>query len=288
MIVLRGVPLARDAFLALLGCRSSGQLPAPGFDMQTGDVVAPPEEVDEATPLAELVSVFLSPDLELDLSEVTVTEREAEQRLDGVVRFGDELLVVIESKVVGQAPSDQASELRLRGATVERSRVVHLGWHELLRAWWQLLERDLLAPAERLLIEDLASFAEQHFPHLLPFSTLTEAGDHPLRRQRSLTALLQQATGLQQIRPSLLDGAEAMLEEALGTRCIQRLMLHRDGDTLVLGTAAGELKGQALAFYGTSRAERAVTLTWRPTPRASTSATAAPTLTRSVSTPTVA
>jgi hypothetical protein len=260
MIVLRAVPLARDAFLTQLDCRRSGELPEAEFGMQTGTVVTPPDEVDEATPLVELVSVFLSPDVGLDLSGVVLSEREAEQRLDGVVRFGDQLVVVIESKVVGQAPSDQASELRLRGAMVERSRVVHLGWHDLLQSWWRLLERGLLAPAERLLIEDLAGFAEEHFPHLLPFSSLTEAGDHLLRRQRRLMALLRRATGVEEVRPGGSGGAEAMLDAALGTRCVQRLMLSREGDELVLAIAAGELKPQALAFYGSARAARAVTL----------------------------
>jgi hypothetical protein len=270
MIVLRAVPLARDAFLALLDCERSGELPEPEFGMQTGTVVTLPDEVDEANPLAELVSVFLSPDVELDLSDVTLSEREAEQRLDGVLRFGDQLVVVIESKVVGQAPSNQASELRLRGAAVERRRVVPLGWHDLLQAWWRLLERDLLGPAERLLIEDLAGFAEEHFPHLLPFSTLTEAGDHSLRRQRRLMALLRQATGVEEVRPGQSGGAEAMLDAALGTRCVQRLMLNRDGDDLVLAIAAGELKPQALAFYGSGRASRAIALAdrdgWSATP----------------------
>ena len=270
MIVLRAVPLARDAFLAQLNCRRSGDLPEPEFDMQTGDVVTPPGDVDEATTLAELVSVFLSPDVDRDLSGVALSEREAEQRLDGVVRFGDELVVVIESKIVGKAPSQQASELRLRGAQVTHSRVKPLGWHDLLQSWWRLLERGLLAPAERLLIEDLVGFAEEHFPHLLPFSTLTEAGNHPLRRQRRLMALLRNAIGIEEIRPRTTGGAEAMVDAALGTRCVQRLMLDCDGDELVLATAAGELKPQALAFYGSGGASRVVALAeregWAATP----------------------
>lgn len=270
MIVLRAVPLARDAFLALLDCRRSGELPEPEFDMQTGDVVTPPGDVDETTSLAELVSVFLSPDVDRDLSGVALSEREAEQRLDGVVRFGDELVVVIESKVVGQAPSQQASELRLRGAQVRDSRVAPLGWHDLLQSWWRLLERGLLAPAERLLLEDLVGFTEEHFPHLLPFSTLTEAGDHPLRRQRRLMSLLRNATCIEEIRPRMTGGADAMLDAALGTRCVQRLMLDVDGDELVLATAAGELKPQSLAFYGSEGASRVVGLAerdgWAATP----------------------
>jgi hypothetical protein len=50
--------------------------------------------------------VFLTPDERVDLSTARIEERAGEPRLDGVLRFGDEVIVVIESKVVGQAPSD--------------------------------------------------------------------------------------------------------------------------------------------------------------------------------------
>ena len=62
--------------------------------------------------LRRLISVFLSPDEGLDLSAAQIGKRPREQRLDGV-RFGDELVVVIESKIVGRAPTDQARLLRL-------------------------------------------------------------------------------------------------------------------------------------------------------------------------------
>ena len=39
------------------------------------------------------------------------------------------------------------------------------------KIWWALLERGLLAPPERVLMEDLVAFAEEHFAHLLPFTT---------------------------------------------------------------------------------------------------------------------
>lgn len=77
--------------------------------------------------LNQLISVFLSPDEGLDLSAVQIGKRPREQRLDGVLRFGDELVVVIESKVVGGAPTDQARLLRLGGVEVQESQVVPLG-----------------------------------------------------------------------------------------------------------------------------------------------------------------
>ncbi len=44
------------------------------------------------------------------------------------MRFGDELVVVIESKISGDEPSNQASELRRRGVTILRESVFALGW----------------------------------------------------------------------------------------------------------------------------------------------------------------
>src|SRR5215469_1794663 len=63
MIVMRAVPLARDALLARLGAPTSARLPEPELDMQTNYVMAPAlvAEPDEAI-LHELISVFLSPD----------------------------------------------------------------------------------------------------------------------------------------------------------------------------------------------------------------------------------
>ena len=43
-----------------------------------------------------------------------------------------------------------------------------------------LLERGLLAPAERVLMEDLIAFTEEHFARLLPFTTLQRHPGEPL------------------------------------------------------------------------------------------------------------
>jgi hypothetical protein len=223
MIVMRAVPLARDALLARIGAHPSARLPEPELDMQARDVLKPPAlgEADGLS-LHQLISVFLSPDEGLDLSAAEIAERAREQRLDGVLRFGDELAVVIESKVVGEALSDQARLLRLRGVEVKASNVIALGWHELLEDWWALLERGLLAPAERVLMEDLIAFTEEHFARLLPFTTLGRAGEHALRRERRLVALRREATGINEVElrcPWI--GAVLMLDAAIGTKSIR-------------------------------------------------------------------
>jgi hypothetical protein len=260
MIVVRAVPLARDALLARVGAPPLARLPEPEVDMQTRYVREPPAaENGSDVGVTELISVFLSPDEGLDLSPVEIEERADEQRLDGVLRFEDELVVVIESKIVGEAPSDQAKLLRLRGVEVEDSRVVALGWHELLEDWWSLLERGVLAPAERVLVEDLIAMAEEHFPHLLPFTTLRRAGEHELRMQRRLAALLRHATGIDEAKGESQPrvGAFAMLE---GSQSTQRLSLQRLDDEFALCTWPAELKPQARAFYKSERSVRLLRL----------------------------
>jgi hypothetical protein len=258
MIVMRALPLARDAFLARVGALPSARLPEPELDMQARHVLnSPALTLSEAggPSLHELISVFLSPDEGLDLSTAEIQERVREQRLDGVLRFGDELVVVIESKTVGHAPSDQAKQLRLRGVEVHEQKVVPVGWHELLEDWWTLLERGLLAPAERVLMEDLIALVEEHLAHLLPFTTLERAGDHSLRRQRRLMALLREATGIPDVeaeRPG--TGAAVMLDVAIGTKSTKRIDLQQRGESLALCTWPAELKPQAEALYRTGRA----------------------------------
>lgn len=264
MIVMRALPLARDALLARIGALPCARLPEAELDMQAREVMEPRSLAHgeaEAPTLRQLISVFLSPDAGLDLSAAQIGERPGEQRLDGVLRFGGELIVVIESKIVGHAPSDQAKELKLPpGAEVGHSQVVALGWHELLEDWWALLERGLLAPAERVLMEDLVAFAEEHFARLLPFTTLGRASGHDLRRRRRLVRLLREATGLDEVEPTRgpVIGAELMLDAVIGTRSTQRIWLQQRNDSLVLVTRAAELKPKAEALYRTGRAQRLI------------------------------
>ncbi|MGA8745425.1 MAG: hypothetical protein WB507_06150 [Solirubrobacterales bacterium] len=237
MIVMRAVPLARDAVLDRVGAQSSGRLPEPELDMQTRYVDQPADNDGEQSSVHQLISVFLSPDEGLDLSDAEIQERSREQRLDGVLRFGDELVIVIESKIVGEASSEQAQLLRLRGLDVEETRVIALGWHELLGDWWGLLERGLLAPAERVLMEDLIAFTEEHFALLLPFTTLQRAGGHNLRLQRRLAALLREVTGITEVvfEQAPRVGAAVMID-AIGASSTQRISLQQQGDDFALYT----------------------------------------------------
>jgi hypothetical protein len=109
-------------------------------------------------------------------------------------------------------------------------------------------------------MEDLVAFAEEHFAHLLPFTTLGRAGEHDLRRRRRLVALLREATGIGEVEPGRgpLIGATLMTETVPGTQSTQRIVLQHRNDSLVLATWPAELKPKAQALYRTGRAQQLI------------------------------
>jgi hypothetical protein len=95
---------------------------------------------------------------------------------------------------------------------------------------------------------------------VLPSTTLGRADDDDLRERR-LTAVLRQATGLDSVRPVRPEiGGVLMLDAAIGTKTTQRICLQQQGDTLILRTWLAELKPQAQALYQTGRAHRLIQL----------------------------
>lgn len=95
LIVMKFVPRAQDAMLAMIGCSPLSKLPAPRFDLQTEKLV-PPGDGDGN--VDKLVSVFLTPDEHVaGFDKIEASERRA--RYDGVIQYGSKLLVVVESKL---------------------------------------------------------------------------------------------------------------------------------------------------------------------------------------------
>lgn len=268
MIVLRLVPAAREALLRLIEAPGLAQLPGPGeVDMQTGDVLGHGAEQE----IGELVSVFLVPD-ERRAPEPSgpVEASDRGQRLDGVIRFAPELIVVVESKVVEGAENWQARRIDFGRGQPQRTRTVDLRWHDLLEAWWKLGDHGLLAPAEELLVQDLMDFADQHFAWLMPFTTVRRAAGDQGRINRRLRAIVLSASGV----PPRDRSQYLMLDELLGTTSVQRAELAvvtRDGaPEMWLEMWAGESIPQAKHLYAEGRAGHLVDLDadeeWEVTP----------------------
>ena len=157
---------------------------------------------------------------------------------------------VIESKLHEGAPSDQA--VRLNGQIPSGAVVRRIAWHDLFAAWQRLQDQRLLASAESFLLEDLFEFCDAAFPQVMPFRRLRQARGHDRREQRFLRALLRTATGA---KPAV-GGNYVRLDDALGTRCVQRAYLGTTQTGIYLSMHPAEDKPQALNFYTAGRATR--------------------------------
>ncbi len=203
LIVLKLVPLARASFLRSVG-EDLWALPGP-LQVRTQRITLcehDSAQASESTEDPRLTSVFLTPDDPRILSREEVRERETGgQRLDGVLEFGDELIVVLESKLDEHVPDRQACYLDI-GGSVRKTRTEHVAWHHLLEAWQQLSEADVLSPAEHEVLGDFWRYVEERprWENLLPFTTLAKAEDNRHRRLRRLRKVLGDATGLEAAR----------------------------------------------------------------------------------------
>ncbi len=257
MIVLRLVPLAREALLRAIGEPPQEELPRCELDMQASHIIDPsaPEPQASTRRGERLVSVFLTPDIEPFALAEDVTDTDRGQRFDGVLRFEPELVVVLESKICwrwARRDGHRVAQLNLQGAHFAERRTCLLPWHDLLGAWEALLETDALDEAERGLLEDALGFAHREFAHLLPFGSLRRAGRDPTRRERRLGALLREVTGLATERGRLVH---VRLDTGLGTSSLQRAALKLEPGALTLHLWPGELKRQAESLYATGNAE---------------------------------
>jgi hypothetical protein len=258
MIVLRLVPLAREALLQAIGEPSQSRLPDCVVDMQATNLVDPSEESASGGEVERkrLVSVFLTPDTEpVDISP-EITEIDRGQRFDGVLRFDPELVVVLESKVCrrwARRDGKRVAEMNLGGTRFAQRRTQVLRWHDLLEAWWRLVELGVLAPAEQGIVGDVLAYAHQDFGQLLPYGTLRRVGSDPVRRKWRLRSLLAEATGVAPERAGLVH---VRLDASIGAVTLQRAALEADDERLTLHVWPGELKAQAEQLYAGGRGER--------------------------------
>lgn len=255
MIVLRLVPLAREALLEAIGERPQSELPRCVLDMQATHVVDCPT-TEGAVQHERLVSVFLTPDIEPFALAQEVTDTDRGQRFDGVLRFDPDLVVVLESKICwrwARRDGHRVAQLNLHGARFDERRTCLLPWHDLLGAWVDLVERGSLGEAERGLVQDVLDFAHSEFAHLLPFGSLRRAGADPTRRERRLRTLIEEASGIAPERGRLVY---VRLDTSLGVASMQRAALKLTPEALTLHLWPGELKPQAERLYSSGHAAR--------------------------------
>ena len=120
-----------------------------------------------------------------------------------------------------------------------------MAWQQLLGVLSDLVERDLVSGAERLLISDFFELVEEHFSHIGPYSTLARCGNQRFRIERRLDNVQGKVVGI--------DRGKALgWRELAGTPTIAMawLGLANDNSTVRLHMHPADTLGQSRAFYG--------------------------------------
>jgi hypothetical protein len=255
LIVLKLVPLAHEAFLGLAGCERLSALPRPHFEMQTGKLVTPDPDAEDPE-VAELVSVFLAPHENLAETQEPNLASERKARYDGVIQYGSHLLVVIESKLYANASDQQAIDINAKGLAPKKKRKILVRWQELVERWSNLMDLDVLGPAEAEVMSDFFDNAEENFGDLLPYTDLARCGEHQGRRLRRLRTILEKATGLS----AEISGKYVEIKfPDKKVVAFDRVNLSIEGGNIVLNVWTAELAPQYKHVY--SDAKRVAALT---------------------------
>lgn len=258
LVVLRYSPLAHAAWLRFVAPELRiEELPPARFRTQRAQLLhaKPASTSDEG--VIRGISVWLAPDPRQHHAPVGKTDRR--QILDGVVEYGDALVVAIENKVHAGEPTVQPTSINADGAAVEFDpHVRSVAWQALLESLADLSLRGLVAGAEQKVIDDFLAFAEHHFPQVGPYSTLRRAAGSLRRVERRLDAVLAAATGVQE--RARQDAVSRLLPEREdeAQRCVDLVFLdlHPDGSRVCLRMYPGDTLSQAKVLYKRAAAAR--------------------------------
>ena len=259
LALMKLVPLAHGELLRRVDPDHTFiDLPVPDFDTQTQSLHPELESQIGAGALEDgegprVISVFLTPDV--GEREVEVRESDRTAVFDGVIRYEDEMIIVIESKINESVDARQARDIplgRLSGhCHLEKGVLVR--WHDLVDAWQRLDEHEMLSFAESGLLNDFYEMAEVSFPDLLPFKSLSRAAGSPVRVRRRLKSLIEEA-----VRVEAKPRGTGWV--AIGSwSAFQRIWFGPvDEGRIILVMWPGVQKREALYLYGDPARARAV------------------------------
>ena len=131
LVVLRCCPIAQQAWLSLIDSTLLlHSLPGPDFDTQRSTILRSDDQPTTHEPIKG-TSVLCSADMGINPPGV-VFQSDRGQVLDGVVRYGDERVIVLESKLRGPADDWQAGNINLHGQSVEFDGPIRkILWHDV-------------------------------------------------------------------------------------------------------------------------------------------------------------
>lgn len=248
LVVLKYSPTAHSTWLSMIAPEHQlPNLPKAEFATQKKHIQIETSELSDDEWIRGL-SVFLTPDKpDPEGMKGSVEDSDRKQILDGIVSYGSELVLVIENKVTSNADPYQAltittHEMQVRFDPKPRA----LRWADLITAFVNLIELNLVAGAERLLVDDFLALVDEHFPQIGPYSLLSHCNGGRFRVERRLDAVIEQATGCD-------SGKARGWRNFQGTRTIFMAHLGYDDSPskqITLSMYPGDTLGQSRALYG--------------------------------------
>jgi hypothetical protein len=197
LVILRLCPAAHQAWLRLVDPELDlGRLPAPTFDTQTAQLTRAhlPTDDDDLEPAIRGISVLQAADVQAVSGPVTESERRA--IFDGIVSYGDELVLVVEVKLTAPPSDTQAREVPLRGRRVQMDETARpVDWRALLEAWQGMALEGWVSGAEKKVLSDFLEFVERRHPSLGPNSRLRLCGVEDGRLLSRLKAIFEDVVG---------------------------------------------------------------------------------------------
>lgn len=252
IIVLRYSPLAHASWLRLVAPDLSlHKLSKAEYATQRQNVLIPGKELPESEAM-EGISVWLAPDATEVVNLMASSDRH--QILDGIVTYGNDLVIVIENKIAVGAPTNQPHQINLHGSPVKfRDKVSSISWQRLLGTFSELVEHDLVSGAERHLVTDFLEFVEEHFPYIGPYANLMQCGDNAYRMKRRLDTVQGQVT-----RTDVGKGLGWRDISGTSKIFMAWLGLADDNSGLSLRMYPADTLGQSRAFYNDPKSVSAV------------------------------
>jgi hypothetical protein len=178
LVVLRYCPIAHQAWLSRVDAASSSpldpkppglnlhSLPRPTFDTQRVQILRSESQPKTNEPIKG-ISVLCVADASNEVQSA-VLESDRGQVLDGIIRYGDDYVIVLESKlhefVAGMI--DQASNINIHGQPIQFDGPVrNISWRDVLASFTDLAdqERRLVSGAEREILNDFLALSTRTF-----------------------------------------------------------------------------------------------------------------------------
>lgn len=251
LVVLRCCPMAHQAWLSLIEPNLTlHSLPRATFDTQRARILNSDGRPTTDEPIKG-ISVLCSADASSkDLGVLMESDRG--QVLDGIMRYGDEIVVVLESKLDGPADDRQARNINLHGQPIVfDGQIRRVSWRDVLAAFTDLANegRGLISGAEQMILSDFLAFVSANFPQLGPFNTLRRCDAEASRVARRLQSILSEILGSES---ATLPGTHTTVTNAY---------LVYEGRQVRLRMYPADTLQQARVFYDRPNAvERVLTL----------------------------